>query len=170
MVKLVRRIFLLFMLIVVLAAVSVLALIYSDELATDVAHLECPLVKAEGGEMTFDDAVRIFGPVSYARLRRDWINQRIVVHFIDDTDSSENGLSDAIYLTISTLEYSGYDYADKRQRRFDRESLVYRAEHRESYNSSPDWYFERACRLISEDIFEKRRARHAYITRAKQKI
>lgn len=157
-------------LIAVSAIVSIIALNYSEEFATDIAHLECPLIKAGGGEMNFDAAVKFFGPVSYARLRHDWVNQKVLLHFIDDKDTSEDGLVGPIYLDVTTLTYSGYDYGDQRYRHFDRETLIYRSEHREFSNSPEDWYFERECRKISEDEFEKKRLRHANITRARQKI
>jgi hypothetical protein len=170
MAKALKRIFMAFMLLVLLAAGYIAALTYSDELATDVAYLECALIKADGVGMTFDKAFELWGPVGYARLQKNWIEQRIVLHWVDDENLSEDGLSSPIYLHESTLQYSGYDYEDRRYRSFNRETLVYRSEAREMSGSPGLWYFERQCKTISKDLFEAKRLRHANQTLSRQKI
>jgi hypothetical protein len=174
MAKILKRIFTVFMLLVLLVAGCITVLIFSDELATDVAYLECPLIKAagevDGASMTFDRAISIWSPVSYARLRKNWIEQRIVLHWVEDENVSEDGLSKPYHLEESTLAYSSYEYSSQRFRSFSRETLIYRHEYREMPTSAATWYFERQCTTISKDIFEAKRLRHAKQTLARQKI
>jgi hypothetical protein len=174
MAKALKRIFMLFMLLIFSVAGYIIALTYSDELATDVAHLECALVKADGeyhgNVMDFDLAMRIWGPVGYARLRNNWIQQRIVLHWVDDQNMSEDGLEGPIYLVESTLAYSGYDYLSQRFRRFDRETLIYRSESQENSSAEASWYFERQCKTISKNLFEEKRMMHVDQTLSRQKI
>ena len=170
MAKFFKRTLQFFMLVVLLSAAYLTVGAFSEELATDIGHLECTPSDADGTTLTVDNLRKVYGDTIYAVLRKDWYNDRVILLWLDDKNTSENGLSGKRILKESTLEYSGYKYDNHTYLTINRESLALRIEYREWDTAAPQWFGELQCKTISADLFEKLRRKHASQTKSRQKI
>ena len=85
------------------------------------------------GTLSKEDAEVYLGrPKIVGRLREDWIKDRALLNWVADTGTDENGLNSTVRLRINTNSYSGYHYEHKAQRTFDRDTLVYTIEWKQS--------------------------------------
>jgi|TARA_B110000977_G_C11046785_1_gene480834 hypothetical protein len=134
----------------------------SEKFATDMVYLECTLNEISKEELAY-------GNMPYGRLRDDWINDKVLLNWVASAGRAENGLSKTIKLNVSTTQYSGYDYSDKAQRTFDRDTLKYRRVVKSSAGETERWH-TRKCIIIEKRVFEAERKKSAAATKAKQKI
>jgi hypothetical protein len=145
----------------------------SEKFATDIAYLKCSLdqVGSDKRSDNFHNEVRkrqrkeIVG-----RLREDWVSDKVLLNWVADDGTSENGLGATKRLNISTTTYSGYDYADELQRTFDRETLRYTWESKETSRGEVIFWIKRKCVIVDKSVFEEKRKKSAAATKAKQKI
>jgi hypothetical protein len=134
----------------------------SEKFATDMVYLECTIDEISKEELAFRN-------MTYGRLRDDWINDKVLLNWVAIAGRAENGLSGTIKLNVSTTRYFGYDYSDKAQRTFDRDTLKYSRVVESSTGETERWH-TRQCEIIEKRVFEAERKKSAAATKAKQKI
>ena len=151
--KFIKRTFQVIAVLIVLSIVGLGAYANSERLATDMVYLSCTISDANG--LTQDDN-RILPTVkktqkitNQARLRKDWIQNKVLLNWVDNHNEHENGLEPTRSLNINVGEYWGYD-RNENKRTFNRETLRYRVEYR-------GFWVERACQKITKTEFEKNR-------------
>jgi hypothetical protein len=180
MMKALKRIFMVFMLLVLLAAGYIAAFAYSDELATDVAYLECRLSDDAGkdgalanGELVTIVTEELSWPTRY-RLRKDWIYDRVLESKIADPGIADDGLMEIRYFDASPLKYESVTYESASKMyvyaSYDRERLVRRWELREVSDGKAVLWYEEQCSEIDQVNFERHRQESVSATEKKQKI
>lgn len=172
--KIIKTLSALMIFILIGPAVYLFANAYSEIFAQDIAYLECKLETAgnsEGASLeAFMEVKRVYGDVAFAHIQRDWIKDNILLNWIEDDNTSENGLQDTVYLSEQVLSYSGLDLATSIKRSFDRETLRYRWEKVAALRDISGYWFERSCRIISRGTFEVLRRQAADGTAERQNI
>ena len=91
--------------------------------ATNIAFLECRWVSHSSASASWDtnDAMERFGFLSYSRLRRDWIDDRIILDTVDMQGNSVDGLHEPLIMRETALNYvrktlfSNYGWSLNRQ-------------------------------------------------------
>ena len=145
----------------------------SDQFAKDIAYLECSLrdVGSDTKDKRFLDEVRAaYSDNVVGRLANDWIKEKVLLNWIADEGETEDGLVSTIKLNESTSSYAGYSFSADIQRTFNRNTLLYTWEKKESYNGTVIFWMTRQCVIIDKRIFEAQRKKSADATKANQKI
>ena len=109
-------------------------------------------------------------PKIVGRLRDDWIQDKVLLNWVADRGNSEDGIETTHRLNVSTNTYSGYSYSDKIKRTFDRDTLLYTWERKDTSYGQVEYWLTRKCVKVPKNIFEKLRKKSAEATKAKQKI
>jgi hypothetical protein len=145
----------------------------SDKLATNLAYLECTLDEQGLDKLSPEGAsqvVKLTRSKIAGRLRNDWIDGKVLLNWVAKAGTTENGLDPTQELTISTNSYTGWSYSDQAQRTFNRDTLLYRMEAKETYIGEVKYWTTRKCVIIDKKVFEMLRKKSAEATKAKQKI
>lgn len=159
--------------LITLAGTGLYVVLNSEKFATDIAYLKCSLDRVGPDELS-DELWEIYGGDKYKdsllRLREDWISDEVLLDFVAGDGKSENGLVATKRLSISTKTYSGYDYTDEAQRTFNRETLLYTTEVKNTSKPELAYWITRKCVIVHKSVFEDKRKKSAAATKAKQKI
>lgn len=144
----------------------------SELFASDMVHLKCTTTEVGGNfsSQAFKDEYFKLRPVILGRLQKDWIKDRVILRWIGDVGESEDGLEPATVLSTGVTQYSGWNYVTNVQRTFNRSTLVYTREQKESRDSDLEWWKQRQCETIDKVVFEKQREIVVSRTKAAQKI
>ena len=170
--KYVKRLFIVVLALPILVFAWVQVQDNSHLVAYDLVHLQCKTTDV-GGEFSSpaeETARRRRKLVAFARLQKDEINERVLLQFVADVSQSEDGLQPIQSLSINVDSYSGWDGGSQVQRTIDRNTLVYKLEHKEYSISAVKWWHHRQCEIIDKAVFEKRRNEVVSATKAAQKI
>ena len=108
--------------------------------------------------------------VLVGRLRKDWINDVVLLNWVARKGKTETGLEETQRLQIKTDKYSGFNYTRKVARSFDRDTLVYTLERRNFSTDPASFWLKRRCSIITSRTFESLRKKSEDATKAKQKI
>lgn len=145
----------------------------SESLSTDIAYLECALSDYSNASLTDEYRERIAVAKTekqFGRLRKDWINDSVLLNWVAREGKSESGLEPLKWLSVNTNNYSGYDFTERVQRTFDRDTLLYTWERKQNSFDKPDFWRTHNCEIIEKRVFEAERKKSAAATKAKQKI
>jgi len=102
------------------------------------------------------------------RLRDDWAKNKVLLNWVSFGGTNESGLGDTLYLDVSPTLYSGY--ISNSQRTFNRDTLEYLREVKQSSEGDAIYWHTRKCVIIEKRVFEAERKKSAAATKAKQKI
>ena len=173
MVKFFKRTLYVILGLIALGATSLFVRSNSESLSTDIAYLECALSDHSNASWT-DEYRELIEVVKtekqFGRLRKDWINGSVLLNWVAREGKSESGLGPSKRLSVNTNNYSGYSYTDKVQRTFDRDTLLYTWERKQSSFDKADFWRTHSCVIIEKRVFEAERKKSAAATKAKQKI
>jgi len=173
MIKFLKRTFYVILGLIALGGAWLYVYLNSDQFAKDIAYLECTMHELDTGSLTekrgklFANSMRsnIVG-----RLRDDWIQDKVLLNWVAVPGESEDGLDTTHRLNVSTNTYSGYSYSHKINRTFDRDTLLYTWESKDTSYGQAEYWLTRKCVKVPKNIFEKLRKKSAEATKAKQKI
>lgn len=169
----IKRAFLLICLLIFTGIGYLIALENSEKFAVDMAFLECPRSEIGGSsdQRLLDAVERVQQPILFGRLKKDYLQGKVLLNWIAEDGTSENGLETTQPLAISVSNYSGFDYLNSVRRTIDRESLIYRlTKEASSIDKTIEYYVERQCKIIDKGVFDAKRLKSAEATKAKQKI
>ena len=175
MIKLLKIILYVILGIIVLAIVAAAVTTNSQKFAKDIAYLECTPSRWQNFRLSEKEDKKLRKSIEersiiVGRLRKDWIQSRILLDWVAELGTTENGLETTYKLSINTNNYTGYSYKGKIQRTFDRDTLLYTAEGKQHSVSEIDFRLTRTCKLIEKKVFENQRKKSAKATKAKQTI
>lgn len=143
----------------------------SELFASDMVHLKCTTTEVGGNfSPAAKDKYFKHNPVLLGRLQKDWIKDRVILRWIGDVGESEDGLQSAAVLSTGVTQYSGWNYVTNVQRTFNRSTLVYTREQKESRDGNTKFWKQRRCETIDKVVFEKQREIVVSRTKAAQKI
>ena len=173
MIKFLKRIFYVILGLIALGGAWLYVYSNSDKLAKDIAYLECTMHELDTGSLTEKQGKQFANsqrPKIVGRLRDDWIQDKVLLNWVAVPGVSEDGLDTTHRLNVSTNTYSGYSYSHKINRTFDRDTLLYTWESKDTSYGQAEYWLTRKCVKVPKKIFEKLRKKSAEATKAKQKI
>ena len=173
MIKFLKRTFYVILGLIALGGAWLYVDLSSEKFAKDIAYLECTnhelgtgsLTEKQGKQFTKSRRPKIVG-----RLRDDWIKDKVLLNWVTEGGTSEDGLETTKKLNVSTNNYSGYSYSDKVKRTFNRDTLLYTYEAQDTSFGPVKYWLTRKCVKVPKNVFEKLRKKSADATKAKQKI
>jgi hypothetical protein len=173
MVKFFKRTLYVILGLIALGATSLFVRSNSESLSTDIAYLKCALSDHNNASWTdeYRELIEVLKTEKqFGRLRKDWIKDSVLLNWVAREGKSESGLEPSKRLSVNTNNYSGYSYTDRAQRTFDRDTLLYTWERKESSVDKADFWRIHNCVIIEKRVFEVERKKSAAATKAKQKI
>ncbi|MDA8830405.1 hypothetical protein OAO82_01550 [bacterium] len=173
MIKFLKRTFYVILGLIALGGAWLYVYLNSDQFAKDIAYLECTMHELGTGSLTEKQGKQFANsrrPKIVGRLRDDWIQDKVLLNWVADRGTSEDGMEPTHKLNVSTNTYSGYSYSDKIKRTFDRDTLLYTYEMQDTSYGQVEYWLTRKCVKVPKNIFEKLRKKSAEATKAKQKI
>ena len=132
-------------------------------LATNIAFLECRWVSDYSHKYSRNDAMERFGILSYSRLRRDWIDDRIILDTVDVEGNSVDGLHEPLIMRETDLNYVKKPFASNNGWFLNRQTLELKFKTGSSN-------FTAQCYKISKSKFNEFRKLFARQGKNKQKI
>ena len=125
-----------------------------------------------GGDFASTKGERAFRPERpiFGRLKKDWVNNRVLLNWVADVGEKEDGLESTLSLSIHVDQYSSYGIFDKVQRNLDRATLIYTWKKRDSVSLDVIAWTTRQCELIDKTTFEAQRKKVADATITQRKI
>lgn len=133
--------------------------------ATNIAFLECHWVSHNSPSASYstNDAMERFGFLSYSRLRRDWIDDRIILDTVDIEGNSVDGLHEPLIMRETDLNYVRKSFASSYGWSLNRQTLELK------WNRSNS-AFTAQCYKISKSKFNEMRKLFALQGKNKQQI
>jgi len=173
MIKFLKRTFYVILGIIALGGVWLYVDSSSEKFAKDIAYLECTPHELGTGSLTEKQGkqfAKSSRPKIVGRLRDDWIKDKVLLNWVTEGGTSEDGLETTHKLNVSTNNYSGYSYSDEVQRTFNRDTLRYTWEKKKTSFGQAEYWLTRKCVKVQKNVFENLRKKSAEATKAKQKI
>ena len=173
MIKFLKRTLYVILSLVALGLSWLFVYLNSDKFAKNIAYLECTMHELGLGLLSTEQANQFAKSKrikKVGRLRDDGIKDKVLLNWIADGGSSEDGLETTHKLDVSANSYSGHSYSDNIQRTFNRDTLLYKWESKDTTSAHFGYWFTRKCVKVPKNVFQKLRKKSADVTKAKQKI
>lgn len=170
--KYVKRLFIVVLALPILAFAWVQVRENSEFFAYDIVHLRCATIDTYGADHIENfEAFSKDRPIIFGRLRKDWINNHVILRIISSVGMAEDGLQAPQILTSSVRRYASVWNSEKKwQDTIDRNTLVLTREYKDDDTSYAFAWKKRQCEIIDKAVFEKRRNEVVSATKDAQKI